>query len=107
MPTEKQKAEIARGWWTTFLVLNEIIRHTLVTLILIACIHAVAAFVQWISYITGSSVLDVPILTLPMVGRLELKQLLLTIDVVFIILLALEASRDMRRIYRDARNDHH
>lgn len=89
--------------WTTLCVLSEIVRHTLVTLTLIASVHLTAAFAQWISYITNTSVLDVPLLTLPMVGRVELKQLLLTIDAVFVILLAVEASRDISRVYRNAR----
>jgi hypothetical protein len=98
--------DVRLGCWTVFLILNEIARHAVTTFGLLASAHLVAGGVEWVAQMTGTSILKTPIATLPVLGPIEVKQLLLTIDAVFIVLLASEGFRDILRIYGSARKTH-
>ena len=54
---------------------------------------------EWISSVTKTSVVNIPLS-----WEFRLKQLLLTIDAVFILKLAYEGYSEIHRIYADARN---
>lgn len=90
--------DVGHGWGITFLIVNEIARHTVVAMAMIAAIHFLGLFIEWISQLTRTSVVNIPL-----VWDFRLKQLLLTIDVVFILKLAYEGFLDIHRIYADAR----
>lgn len=98
------RKELKSGWLTVLLILNEIARHTVIAFGLLLGIHLLAAGVNWIAGLTGTSIVDVPVVTLPVLGAIHLKQILLTIDVVFIVRLAYEGYREIERILGHARN---
>lgn len=92
------ESQCVHGWIATGIVINELARHLVVTLFLIASVHITAAFVEWIARATGSA-----IMTTGVVGPVQLKHLILAIDALLICRLAYEGFHDISEIYRKER----
>lgn len=86
---------IAHGLWTTIAVLFELARHLFVTICLITSIHLAAYWIKLISTALGTSVFNDRI-----IWDVELKHVLLAIDLVFVVLLAYHACLDMHRVLK-------
>lgn len=86
---------MVHGLWTTVAVLFELARHLFVTICLVTSIHLAAWWIKLISDKLGTSVFSDEI-----IWTIELKHVLLIIDLAFVVLLAYHACLDMHRILK-------
>jgi hypothetical protein len=93
--------EFGRGWGVTLVVLNELARHLIVVLALVASVHLTAWFVTWIASATNTSVM-----TDDLIGSFKFKHLILMIDFALVAKLGYEGYRDIARIYAEERKRH-